>query len=222
MALNAFLAMSCYPISEDERGRAIEGTKHLMTVLDNEMIRRFAMATQLKEDPWVTQAQIVRENDSERRFPRAGDLLHVERGMGQPDIIMTVNGVPEPPYRQIHVLSHEAESVRRIQQWHGLALSGAPAKDYKQDVSGPGYILRGVWPRGYDGSGGVLSVDTVIQIQEAKTGVGWSRVRRLEAAIRWALGESGEFPMREPGQGQYWWRKGLRERAGLKEVKEGD
>lgn len=39
------------------------------------------------------------------------------------------------------------------------------------------------------------------------------RVAELEAAARWALGESGSFPPREDGQGAYWWRKELRRRA---------
>lgn len=39
--------------------------------------------------------------------------------------------------------------------------------------------------------------------------------KRLELAIRWALGEMDDFPAREDGQGAYWWRKELRERAGL-------
>lgn len=41
------------------------------------------------------------------------------------------------------------------------------------------------------------------------------REDRLESAIRWALGETDEFPPREEGQGAYWWRKELRERSGL-------
>ena len=47
------------------------------------------------------------------------------------------------------------------------------------------------------------------------------RVRDLEAAIRWALGEEGEFPSREAGQGAYWWRTELRQRAALRGTGEG-
>lgn len=41
---------------------------------------------------------------------------------------------------------------------------------------------------------------------------------RLTSAIRWALGEEGEFPYRAAGQigpnnGPYWWRPELRHRA---------
>lgn len=41
---------------------------------------------------------------------------------------------------------------------------------------------------------------------------------RFEQAIRWALGEmvAGEtFPSAKVGDPPYWWRRGLRERAGL-------
>lgn len=41
------------------------------------------------------------------------------------------------------------------------------------------------------------------------------RIIQLENAIRWALGENGDFPPREEGQGAYWWRTELRRRAGL-------
>ena len=41
---------------------------------------------------------------------------------------------------------------------------------------------------------------------------------RYESAIRWALGEGGEFPPREEVQGRYWWRTELRRRAALASV----
>lgn len=41
-------------------------------------------------------------------------------------------------------------------------------------------------------------------------------VRRLLRAVRWALGEVGDFEPRKEGQGVYWWRTGLRRRAGLR------
>lgn len=37
----------------------------------------------------------------------------------------------------------------------------------------------------------------------------------LEKAVRWALGEDGEFKVRSPAYGPYYWRRELRERAGL-------
>jgi hypothetical protein len=40
-------------------------------------------------------------------------------------------------------------------------------------------------------------------------------VARLRSAIRWALGEEGEFPLRPEGKGAYWWRTELRRRAGI-------
>ena len=42
-----------------------------------------------------------------------------------------------------------------------------------------------------------------------------ARVAELEAAVRWALGEEGDFPLRGDGQGAYWWRTELRRRAAL-------
>lgn len=36
-----------------------------------------------------------------------------------------------------------------------------------------------------------------------------------EAAIRWALGEEGDFAFRPEGAGAYWWRTELRQRASL-------
>lgn len=37
----------------------------------------------------------------------------------------------------------------------------------------------------------------------------------LEKALNWALGVAGDFRLREDGEGAYWWRKELAERAGL-------
>ena len=39
------------------------------------------------------------------------------------------------------------------------------------------------------------------------------RVAELEEAIKWALGENGEFVGREVGQGAFWWRTELRRRS---------
>lgn len=49
-----------------------------------------------------------------------------------------------------------------------------------------------------------------------------ARVERLEGAIRWALGEEGEWdeeppPIAGKWRRRYWWRSELRERAALKE-----
>lgn len=41
------------------------------------------------------------------------------------------------------------------------------------------------------------------------------RVAELESAIRWALGEEGEFRLRAPKEGAYWWRAELRARSAL-------
>ncbi len=47
-----------------------------------------------------------------------------------------------------------------------------------------------------------------------------TKVERLTAAIRWALGEDGEFgeeppPLAGKCRRRYWWRTELRQRAGL-------
>ncbi len=41
------------------------------------------------------------------------------------------------------------------------------------------------------------------------------RIATLEAAVRWALGEEGEFTPRLDG-GRYWWRTELRARAAIR------
>lgn len=41
------------------------------------------------------------------------------------------------------------------------------------------------------------------------------RIAELEAAIRWACGEVGEFPGVDPSKGRYYWRTELRQRANL-------
>jgi hypothetical protein len=41
------------------------------------------------------------------------------------------------------------------------------------------------------------------------------RIALLESAVAWALGENGEFRERREGEGAYWWRKELRERASI-------
>lgn len=38
---------------------------------------------------------------------------------------------------------------------------------------------------------------------------------QLIKAVRWALGEEGDFGLRPAGAGTYWWRSELRRRAGL-------
>lgn len=51
------------------------------------------------------------------------------------------------------------------------------------------------------------------------------RIRELESAIRWALGEEGEFPDEPEPQGKYrrkyYWRTELRKRARLTSETEG-
>jgi hypothetical protein len=42
-----------------------------------------------------------------------------------------------------------------------------------------------------------------------------ARVQELEAAVRWALGEEGDFPHRLEGDPAYYWRPELRRRAGV-------
>ena len=40
-------------------------------------------------------------------------------------------------------------------------------------------------------------------------------IERQQAALRWALGENGDFRERLQGEGRYWWRTELRARAAL-------
>lgn len=40
---------------------------------------------------------------------------------------------------------------------------------------------------------------------------------RYEEAIRWALGERGEFRVRDEGEPAFWWRSELRRRAAIQE-----
>ena len=63
-----------------------------------------------------------------------------------------------------------------------------------------------------------LSVEALTPHAPAQAALEQARaeVERLTSAIRWALGEGGEFPVRMEGQGQYWWRTELRRRAALK------
>lgn len=42
------------------------------------------------------------------------------------------------------------------------------------------------------------------------------REKRYREAIEWALGSRDRFPLREDGDGLYWWRTELLTRAGLK------
>jgi len=44
----------------------------------------------------------------------------------------------------------------------------------------------------------------------------WEReIKQLRNAVKWALGENGEFPERKENEGNFWWRKNLRNIAGL-------
>ncbi len=49
---------------------------------------------------------------------------------------------------------------------------------------------------------------------EAESRLRFYELAKLRRAIKWALGEGGEFPPRAPGEGSYWWRKQLRKKAG--------
>ena len=62
------------------------------------------------------------------------------------------------------------------------------------------------------------------QFESAKNGVSrnaekaagyYERVEELEKAVRWALGECGEFKTWPDAAGAYWWRTELRLRANL-------
>lgn len=50
--------------------------------------------------------------------------------------------------------------------------------------------------------------------QEAEARRDRRDLKILRRAVRWALGELGEFPLRPEGAGLYWWRGDLRRAAG--------
>jgi hypothetical protein len=58
-----------------------------------------------------------------------------------------------------------------------------------------------------------LSRETLVPAPSPQPAGAEQRVRELEEAVLWALGEAGDFPPREEGQGAYWWRPELRKRA---------
>ena len=43
------------------------------------------------------------------------------------------------------------------------------------------------------------------------------KIKTLTKAVRWALGEEGDFESRKDGDPPYWWRKKLRHFARLEE-----
>ncbi len=73
-------------------------------------------------------------------------------------------------------------------------------------MSIPDQYISGAGGHKYSGS----RSDTLANVKSAVR-----ELRRLQMAVRWALGEVGDFPMRQNGQGAYWWRTELRRRAGL-------
>lgn len=62
----------------------------------------------------------------------------------------------------------------------------------------------------------IAALDARLASLTAEQGRAARDAERYEAAIRWALGETDEFPYREGGQGPYWWRTELRRRATLR------
>lgn len=55
------------------------------------------------------------------------------------------------------------------------------------------------------------NIETVYQENRALE----EEIERLREAIFWACGVNGTFRLREDGEGQFWWRKELRELAGI-------
>ncbi len=57
---------------------------------------------------------------------------------------------------------------------------------------------------------------TEINRQNEQINMLWRKVRRLEGAIQWALGETGEFePPMKPEVDYFWWRPVLKEKSGI-------
>jgi hypothetical protein len=50
------------------------------------------------------------------------------------------------------------------------------------------------------------------ELQWALLGIA-DKIERLDEAVKWALGENGDFAQRPEGAGAYWWRTELRKRA---------
>lgn len=57
-------------------------------------------------------------------------------------------------------------------------------------------------------------LDRMTQL-EAERDKAREEAERYRRAITWALGEEGDFPTRQPDEGNYWWRTELRRRAAL-------
>ena len=68
--------------------------------------------------------------------------------------------------------------------------------------------LRGNGQRPYFGDGATM-YDAAAEIERLR-----ARIAELEGAVVWALGYT-DFRERREGEGAYWWRKELRERAGM-------
>ena len=75
-------------------------------------------------------------------------------------------------------------------------------------VGSPVRIIKQIWEK--DGTL-IAEVDPYreIEVDEERS--------KLIKAIKWALGEEGDFPPKPEGKaaGNYWWRTELRRRAGL-------
>ena len=65
-------------------------------------------------------------------------------------------------------------------------------------------------PRPHDSSG-----SAELALLKAELAAMEEKMLRYESAIKWALGEIGEFPTRKEGDGAYWWRNKLRKCAGF-------
>jgi hypothetical protein len=94
----------------------------------------------------------------------------------------------------------KAEAARLKQQIADMRVNEPYHRGLCEDFE---ILLPPHWHPGSTGSW----LERLLQLRKAHN--------RMENAIRWALGETDDFPPREPGQGAFWWRTELRRRAGL-------
>lgn len=119
-----------------------------------------------------------------------------------------------------HAAERDAEIVRLKNElrdakaWNGL-YDREPNERRKKAIA----LRAAKWEMGcacqFDEDGETLIIECSYHMDARKTAGAErdARVRELEAAISWALGEIDDFPERQPGQGAYWWRSELRRRA---------
>jgi hypothetical protein len=105
---------------------------------------------------------------------------------------------------------------QELEELEGALRAASPAP-WELDAPGS-VVLR--WEEKGDGriarhvatAGEMADAAAMVAVRNAAPGL-IDEVRRLRAAIRWALGEEGEFPGTAQGLGAFYWRRELRTRA---------